>query len=167
MQRVFIALAAALAGCAAPHQDNQTPPPATAPIPTEPKRVTGIGGIFFKCNDPAAMRAWYAKHLGIQATQWGATFEWRQTDDPSQKGSTLWTPFPAKTKYFSPSTKPYMINYRVQNLDWLIAQLNKEGINIVGKVDVESYGKFCHIMDPEGNLIELWEPIDAAQGQPK
>jgi predicted enzyme related to lactoylglutathione lyase len=127
---------------------------------SDPKRVTSIGGIFFKCKDAQAMKQWYANHLGLMTDDYGTNFEWRQADDGRQKGFTQWGPFTQDTTYFSPSTKDFMINYRVQNLDWLIERLTKEGIEIVGKVQIETYGKFCHIMDPEGNKIELWEPND-------
>src|SRR6476620_6360047 len=127
---------------------------------SEPKRVTGIGGIFFKCRDPEAQKRWYSAHLGLQTDEWGTNFEWRQADDPQHKGFTQWATFKESTKYFEPSTNDFMINYRVQNLDRLIEQLRGEGIEIVGPVQKEAYGKFCHIMDPEGNKIELWEPVD-------
>lgn len=123
------------------------------------KRVTGIGGVFFKTADPKAQREWYAKHLGIESTEWGATFDWRDSDNPEVKGQTAWNPFKADTKYFEPSTKDYMFNYRVENLVELLEELKKEGIQQVGELQVFDYGKFAHIMDPEGNKIELWEPI--------
>ena len=125
-----------------------------------PKRVTNIGGIFFKSNDPAATREWYNTHLGFNAEQWGGTFEWRHADEPNKKGQTAWNPFPATTKYFEPSGKDFMINLRVENLEWLIGELKKEGIELVGELQDTEYGKFAHIMDPEGNKIELWEAID-------
>ncbi len=130
------------------------------------KRITGIGGIFFKSKDPAALNAWYAQHLGLNTNKYGTTFEWRQPDDGTptagtQKAFTQWTPFGEKTKYFAPSDKPFMINYRVQDMDWLLAELKKEGIETVGEVQSDKAGKFAHIMDPEGNKVELWEPNDA------
>lgn len=124
------------------------------------KRVTGIGGIFFKCNDPAKMRAWYQTHLGLNTNQYGAVFEWRQGADSTRKGFTQWSPFNAKTKYFEPSTKDFMINYRVENLEALVAELKKEGVTITDTIETYDYGKFVHIMDIEGNKIELWEPND-------
>lgn len=135
-----------------------------------PKRVTGIGGIFFKSKDPAAMRTWYGKHLGFVFTEWGGSqFDWRSADGSGEKGYTLWTPFKENTKYFQPSDKPFMINYRVANLTWLLEELKKEGIEPVGKLQDEPYGKFAHIMDPEGNKIELWEPSEekSDKGQAK
>jgi predicted enzyme related to lactoylglutathione lyase len=127
---------------------------------SDPKRVTGIGGIFFKSNDPAAMRDWYKAHLGFNTDQYGATFEWRQLDAPDKKGTTVWSPFSASTKYFEPSGKDMMINLRVENLEWLLEQLRNEGIEQLGEMQVYEYGKFAHIMDPEGNKIELWEAVD-------
>jgi len=121
------------------------------------KRVTGIGGIFFKCKDPEAINQWYNKHLGIPTTKWGATFEWRNAED-DQKGQTVWNPFKADTKYFEPSDSSFMINYRVENLEALVEELKKEGVTIVDELQSYEYGKFIHIMDPEGNKIELWEP---------
>lgn len=123
------------------------------------KKVTGLGGIFFKCNDPKAQREWYSKHLGIPATEYGATFEWREKDQPEQVGQTVWNPFKQDTKYFEPSEKEFMINYRVENLVELLEELKKEGVTQVGELQVYDYGKFAHIMDPEGNKIELWEAI--------
>ena len=127
--------------------------------PAEP-RVTGIGGIFFKCKDPKKVREWYQTHLGLNTNQYGAVFEWRQGADTTKKGFTQWSPFNEKTKYFAPSTKDFMINYRVENLEALIDQLRKDSVTIVDKVETADYGKFIHIMDIEGNKIELWEPND-------
>ena len=125
-----------------------------------PKKVTGIGGIFFKSKDPKKMREWYKTNLGLNTNQYGAVFEWRQGADTTQKGFTQWSPFTDKTKYFEPSTKDFMINYRVDNIDGLIDQLKKGGVVIVDTVERVEYGKFVHIMDIEGNKIELWEPND-------
>ena len=124
------------------------------------KRVTGIGGIFFKCKDPKKMREWYQVHLGLNTNQYGTVFEWRQGADTTRKGFTQWSPFTDKTKYFEPSPKDYMINYRVENLEWLVDQLKKEGVTIADKIETVEYGKFVHIIDMEGNKLELWEPND-------
>jgi predicted enzyme related to lactoylglutathione lyase len=124
------------------------------------KKVTGIGGVFFKCKDPDKMREWYNTHLGLDAKQWGANFEWRNVDDPSKKGSTAWNPFKETTKYFEPSTKDFMINYRVENLEGLVEELKKEGVTTTDKIESDEYGKFVHIMDMEGNKIQLWEPTE-------
>ncbi len=127
---------------------------------TKMKKVTGIGGIFFKCKDPNKMNEWYKTHLGFQTSQYGTTFEWRQGADTTNKGLTQWCPFPETTKYFEPSTKDFMINYRVENLEALVEQLKNEGVTIVDKIEASEYGKFVHIIDVEGNKVELWEPND-------
>ncbi|MBK8674333.1 MAG: VOC family protein [Bacteroidetes bacterium] len=124
------------------------------------KKVTGIGGIFFKCKDPIALKAWYQNHLGIVTDDYGSTFEWHQGADSTKKGYTQWSPFKETTKYFEPSQKEFMINYRVEDLEKLVEQLEKEGVTIVDKIETFEYGKFVHIMDMEGNKIELWEPKD-------
>jgi predicted enzyme related to lactoylglutathione lyase len=123
------------------------------------KKVTSIGGIFFKCKNPAAVKEWYFRHLGFNVDQYGTTFEWRKTDD--SKGYTQWSPFNQDTKYFEPSEKEFMINYRVENLDSLVEQLKLEGVTILDEIQKFEYGLFVHIMDIEGNKIELWEPIDS------
>jgi predicted enzyme related to lactoylglutathione lyase len=150
----FAVLAFIAGGAVTPHAPTQ-------PATTQPKRATGVGGIFFKAKDPAALRQWYATHLGFQIDEWGTNFEWRQADEGTKKGFTQWSPHRQNTRYFQPSTKPFMINYRVENLEWLLAQLKKEGVTVVGDMKTETYGKFGWVMDPEGNRIELWEPNDA------
>lgn len=125
-----------------------------------PKRVTGLGGIFFKCKSAKNMRAWYQTHLGLNTNQYGTVFEWWQGADSTQKGFTQWSPFNQTTKYFEPSTKDFMINYRVENLVALVQELKKEGVTITDTIETYEYGKFVHIMDIEENKIELWEPND-------
>ena len=124
------------------------------------KKVTGIGGIFFKCKDPKKMREWYKNNLGLNTNQYGSVFEWYQGGDSTKKGFTQWSPFSEKTKYFEPSTKEFMINYRVADLEGLVAQLRKDSVTIADKIETAEYGKFVHIMDIEGNKLELWEPND-------
>lgn len=124
------------------------------------KKVTGIGGIFFKCKDPGKVREWYKEHLGLNTNPYGAVFEWRQGADTTKKGFTQWSPFAETTKYFAPSTREFMINYRVENLEALVEQLKKEGVTITDSVQTVEYGKFVHILDVEGNKLELWEPND-------
>jgi predicted enzyme related to lactoylglutathione lyase len=127
------------------------------------KKVTGIGGIFFKCKDPKAVNEWYKTHLGFDTTPYGTGFEWQQIDPDSgetKKGLTQWNPFAENTKYFEPSTKEFMINYRVENLEALIVQLKNEGVIIADEIEDSEYGKFVHIIDVEGNKVELWEPKD-------
>jgi predicted enzyme related to lactoylglutathione lyase len=123
-------------------------------------RVTGIGGIFFKAKDPAALKAWYQKNLGMRMVQSGTNFEWHQGMDSTKKGFTLWAPFKETTKYFQPSEKQFMINYRVEGLAQLLVKLKAAGILPADSVEKASYGSFVHLMDPEGNKIELWEPND-------
>ena len=123
------------------------------------QRVTGIGGIFFKSPDPAALAAWYHKHLGIGVEAWGgAAFRWVTPENPSGTGTTIWSPFKAETTYFAPSTASFMINYRVADLHALLALLRSEGCTVDDKVDESEYGKFGWVMDPDGNRIELWQP---------
>ena len=127
---------------------------------TKMKRVTGIGGIFFKCKDPQKVMDWYKTHLGINTNQYGSVFEWRQANDSTKKGFSQWSPFKETTKYFEPSAKEFMINYRVENLEALVEELKKEGVTVTDTIETYDYGKFVHIMDIEGNKIELWEPND-------
>ncbi|RWY55939.1 VOC family protein [Mucilaginibacter gilvus] len=129
------------------------------------KKVTGIGGIFFKCKDPKKQRDWYSKNLGLNTDKYGTVFAWHQGADSTKNGYTQWSPFSEKTKYFEPSTKEFMINYRVANLEELVKQLRADSVTITDKMEVVSYGKFIHIMDPEGNKIELWEPNDVEYGK--
>ena len=127
---------------------------------TKMKKVTGIGGVFFKCKDPKAVNEWYKTHLGFNTTPYGTSFEWREIDDSTKKGLTQWNPFAETTKYFEPSTKDFMINYRVENLEALVEELRKENVTIVDKIESYDYGKFVHILDLEGNKVQLWEPKD-------
>jgi predicted enzyme related to lactoylglutathione lyase len=124
------------------------------------KKVTGIGGVFFKCKNPDKVKEWYSKHLGLKMDQYGTSFEWRQGDDPSKYGFTQWSAFSDSTKYFDPSVKEFMINYRVQDLESLVIELKRDGVMIVDSIESFDYGKFVHILDNEGNKIELWEPVD-------
>lgn len=125
------------------------------------KRVTGIGGIFFKCQDPETLKAWYQTHLGFDITGFGAVFAWG-ADTAAASGQTIWSPFPTSTEYFAPSTKEFMINYRVENIETLVAALKAEGVTVLDEVtDYGEYGKFVHILDCEGNKIELWQPPTA------
>ncbi|PKL81073.1 MAG: glyoxalase [Ignavibacteriae bacterium HGW-Ignavibacteriae-4] len=129
------------------------------PKEKEPK-VVGIGGIFFKSESPENMRNWYSEKLGLVTNEYGSLFEFRDSDNPEQKGYLQWSPFEKNTEYFAPSEKQYMINYRVQNIEKLIENLRVDGVQIVGEIETFDYGKFAHIIDPEGNKIEFWEPID-------
>lgn len=123
------------------------------------RRVTGIGGIFIKAKDPAALQAWYRKHLGIDVQDWGgAVFEWNPPGRPEPSGATVWCIFPASSNYFDPSPAPFMVNYRVENLDALLETLRTEGCNVDPKTQDSEQGRFGWVMDPEGNRIELWQP---------
>jgi predicted enzyme related to lactoylglutathione lyase len=124
------------------------------------QRVIGIGGIFIKSRDPKALQAWYVKHLGLPLTPDGyVVFSSAEKED---RGYAVWSAFPESTTYLEPSTSRYMINFRVADLDGLLSALREEGVQIVGEPMYESYGKFGWILDPEGNKIELWEPVDEA-----
>jgi predicted enzyme related to lactoylglutathione lyase len=129
------------------------------------KRVTGIGGIFFKCKDPKKLKEWYNTHLGLKTDKYGTNFVWWQGADSSKKGYTQWSPFKETTTYFEPSKKDFMINYRVENLTALIEQFKKEGVTMTDTMQVVDYGKFIHILDLEGNKVELWEPVDSVYGR--
>jgi predicted enzyme related to lactoylglutathione lyase len=123
------------------------------------KRVTGIGGVFFKAKDPEALGAWYKDRLGLAPGPGGAVvFEWREKDRPEEIGETVWSIFKDDTTYFAPSKSPFMFNLRVEDLDATLAALAAEGVTIDDKREDSEYGRFAWIMDPEGNRIELWEP---------
>ncbi len=127
---------------------------------TKMKKVTGIGGIFFKCKDPNKMNEWYQTHLGLKTNQYGTVFEWWQGADSARKGFTQWSPFDETTKYFEPSSQDFMINYRVENIEALVEELKKNAVIVVDTIQAVEYGKFVHILDVEGNKVELWEPND-------
>jgi predicted enzyme related to lactoylglutathione lyase len=118
-------------------------------------KVIGLGGIFFKSRDPAALSAWYAKHLGLSVENWGGV---RFDEDEQRAGYTLWSPFAADTTHFAPSTHPYMVNFRVDDLDALLAQLRAAGVEVDERVEQSEFGSFGWIMDPEGTRVELWQP---------
>jgi predicted enzyme related to lactoylglutathione lyase len=123
------------------------------------KRVTGIGGIFIKSADTKRLREWYRKHLGIEIAEWGGTsFPWSGPHNPAGQGSTAWSLFEASSNYFDPSAAPFMVNYRVEDVHALVAELRKEGCQVIGNVEESEFGKFGWVLDPDGNKIELWEP---------
>ena len=122
-------------------------------------KVQGIGGIFFKCENPQQVKDWYSANLGLVTDEYGSLFEFRNADD-NQKNYLQWSPFDAGTTYFKPSEKEFMINYRVGDLEKLVEELKKNGVTILDEIETYEYGKFVHIMDPEGNKIELWEAVD-------
>lgn len=124
------------------------------------KRVIGVGGVFFKYENPEQIRSWYSKHLGLNTDDYGCSFEWRKADKPEEKGFTLWSAFKKESDYFGSEKQQAMINFRVENLAMLLEEFKKEGVKIVGELQEYEYGKFAHIEDPEGNRIELWEAVD-------
>ncbi|MEZ5001405.1 MAG: VOC family protein [Chitinophagales bacterium] len=123
------------------------------------KKVIGVGGIFMKCKDPSAMNKWYEDHLGVKSNGYGVLFEFRNADIPERKEYLQLGTFKEDTTYFEPSPKDFMINFRVEDLESMLAELKANGIQQVGEIMRESYGLFAHIMDPEGNKIELWQPF--------
>lgn len=127
-----------------------------------PGRVVGLGGIFIKYQNPDRIRSWYGENLGIKIDEYGTSFEWRKSANPNSKGFTVWSPFSHASEYFQPSQKEVMINLRVDNLDALLNKLSLIGIQRIGAIEETNYGRFAHIIDPEGFKIELWEADDEA-----
>lgn len=124
-------------------------------------KVTGIGGIFFFSDNPDAAKEWYAKNLGLEVNEWGSSFEFRNANHPDEINYLQWSPFKNGSEYFAPSKKDFMINYRVRHIEKLVDKLKANGVAVVDEIQAFEYGKFVHIMDAEGNKIELWEPIDS------
>ena len=123
------------------------------------QRVTGIGGIFFKARDPTALGEWYQSHLGVTLETWGGSiFKWASEANPSGQGMTIWNTFASAADYFEPSQSSFMVNYRVDDLDAMLAQLRAAGCAVQDKVDSSAQGRFGWVMDPEGNKVELWQP---------
>jgi predicted enzyme related to lactoylglutathione lyase len=130
-------------------------------------KVIGIGGVFFKSKDPAALGAWYRERMGMDVEPWGGVkFAWNRVDGAGA-GCTVWSPFAADTKYFEPSDKPFMLNLRVDDLDGLLAQLREAGARVLDRREDSPEGKFGYVVDPDGNLLELWEPSDDDSSAPK
>ncbi|SFK32072.1 VOC family protein [Proteiniphilum acetatigenes] len=167
----IISLVTVLAGCDSTtkktnnmeDQKNQTDNSAS-PVDTTPK-VTGIGGIFFFSDNPQETKEWYAKNLGLEINEWGSSFESRNANRPEEINYLQWSPFKKGDEYFSPSKKDFMINYRVQNIEGLVTKLKENGVTILDSIVSYDYGKFVHIMDADGNKIELWEPVDSVLTQ--
>ena len=127
------------------------------------ERATGIGRIFFKANDPDGLQKWYENHLGLKPDPDGCVvFRWHERDEAASKASTVWAPFPADTKYFGNGSQTAMVNYRVKNLDSMLAQLRSAKAKVDDKIEESKYGRFAWVTDPEGNRIELWQPPDDA-----
>lgn len=122
-------------------------------------KIKGIGGVFFKCKDAETVKAWYQENLGMQTDEYGAGFSWYH-EDKEERGFTQWSPFEAGSDYFDPSKKEFMINYIVEDLEELKSELESKGVTILDAISEFEYGKFLHVLDPEGNKIELWEPKD-------
>jgi predicted enzyme related to lactoylglutathione lyase len=135
-------------------QNDKTGDIANSDIP----KVTGVGGIFFSTKNPKETRDWYAKNLGMEVNDWGSTFESRNIANPEEINSLQWSPFKNGSEYFEPSKKEFMINYRVQHIEKLVEQLKANNVTVLDEVATYDYGKFVHIMDADGNKIELWEP---------
>lgn len=126
----------------------------------EKGKVVGVGGIFFKCEDPKSTKQWYENHLGMATDEYGALFEFRKSTKSGEVGYLQWSPMDQKTDYFDPSSHQFMVNYRVQGIELLVEQLKKDGVEVVDDIATYDYGKFVHILDPDGRKIELWEPVD-------
>ncbi len=130
---------------------------------SEQGRILGIGGIFFKSGNQQEMKDWYAKHLGLADSGHGVMLPWREKDNPESEQMTIWSIFSGSTKYFEPSQASFMVNYIVDDLDALLGRLANEGVKIDPKRQDESYGKFAWIYDPDGNKIELWQPLNSSE----
>lgn len=124
-------------------------------------KVTEIGGIFFFSDNPDKTKAWYSENLGLEVNQWGSSFEFRNANRPDEINYLQWSPFKQGSEYFAPSEKEFMINYRVQNIEGLVKKLKDNGVKVLDNIETFDYGKFVHIMDADGNKIELWEPVDS------
>jgi catechol 2,3-dioxygenase-like lactoylglutathione lyase family enzyme len=123
-------------------------------------RAHGLGGVFFRCDDPAATRAWYQEHLGMTMDEHGTSFAWRRDGEPKQRGFTLWSPFGADSEYFGDLDQQFMINLRVDDLDGVLARLRAAGVEVADHIDEQPFGRFTHLIDNDGRRVELWEPID-------
>lgn len=141
-------------------EDSKNTPNNPSSASDDSPRVTGIGGIFFFTEDAEKTKRWYADNLGLKVNPYGSSFEFRNANRPEEINYLQWSPFKKGDDYFSPSKKEFMINYRVQNIEELVEKLKSNGVTILDAIETYDYGKFVHIMDHEGNKIELWEPID-------
>jgi len=160
-----ISIAAILSGCNSTNnqtnkmEEKKSDTIKTVAIDDTTPKVIGIGGIFFFTDNPKGTKEWYNKNLGLKTDDYGSMFESRDINKPEQIDKLQWSPFKKGSDYFAPSKKEFMINYRVQNIERLVEKLKKNGVTVVDSiVAYGDYGKFVHIMDPEGNKIELWEP---------
>ena len=154
-------IAFAIGNITSPHEPVEMATEAAAETGTN--RVTGLGGVFFKSEDPAALLNWYRTHLGIASREWGGfPFQWQEKGRPGEIGYTVWSVFPESTEYFSPSEQSFMVNFRVTDLAGLIAALQEEGVEVVGTIEQSPNGAFAWILDPEGRKIELWQPVPSS-----
>lgn len=169
MIRIFtlVWMLALIAGCnrktdTSKNMDEQPKTPEQPDLTNDTTpRVTGIGGIFFFSDHPDKTKEWYAVHLGVETNEWGSSFEFRNANRPDEINYLQWSPFVKGSEYFAPSTKEFMINYRVQNIEGLVKKLKNSGVTVLDEIESFEYGKFVHIMDADGNKIELWEPVDS------
>ena len=128
-------------------------------------KITGLGGVFIKSQDKTALMEWYRKSLGLPLEDYGGTgFDWRNAEDPEKTGYTLFSLFDKDTTYFEPSKAPFMINFRVDDLDAILAELKERGVTVIDQKEEGDFGRFGWILDPEGNRIELWEPPEGQRG---
>ena len=161
---LFLSLVLCLCACQKASNKDQvsSDPPVESLITNDSTpKVTGIGGIFFFSEDPTKTKEWYAENLGLEVTEWGSSFEFRNAKRPQEINYLQWSPFKTGSDYFEPSEKEFMVNYRVQNIEGLVRNLKANQVTILDSIVSYDYGKFVHIMDAEGNKIELWEPIDS------
>jgi predicted enzyme related to lactoylglutathione lyase len=128
-------------------------------------RVTGIGGVFFLSENPDKSREWYAQNLGMETDEYGAVFEFRNGINPDEINYLRWSTFGKNSPYIEPSKKEFMINYRVQNIEGMVRNLKANGVQVLGEIESYPYGKFVHLLDHEGNKVELWEPVDSVLTQ--
>lgn len=167
-----ISIVTVLTGCSSTNkktkkmdeQKNGTTNTASTNNTTTPK-VTGVGGIFFFSDSPKETKEWYSKNLGIETNEYGSSFESRNINNPEEINTLQWSPFKKGSDYFAPSKKEFMINYTVQNIEGLVNKLKENGVTVLDSIVTYDYGKFVHIMDTEGNKIELWEPADQNSGK--
>jgi len=160
MLAVFVACNSKIDTTKHMNEQEKTPNQQKLTNDTLPK-VTGVGGIFFFSDDPEKTKAWYTENLGLETNEWGASFEFRNAQRPDEINYLQWSPFSNGSDYFAPSKKEFMINYRVQNIEGLVEKLKTNKVTILDEIESFEYGKFVHIMDADGNKIELWEPVDS------
>ena len=160
MKKVVVLLVVVLMVSCHSEEKNETIKEIIMDENTEEPMVTGVGGIFFKCESPDNMKAWFSENLGLVTNEYGSLFEFNTSPNAKDKGYLQWSPFKNTTNYFSPSTKDLMINYRVNNLELFAEKLKEKNVTILDTIETYEYGKFLHILDAEDNKIELWEPID-------